>query len=535
MKLIFGLLILLLVGLATSAKPAERLPLRAMSLDWDPIEGAHFYDVEITRKDEGGRVLGQAKTHTTKEANYQGLLEPGYYAMRVRGKDHRKVPGEWSDSIDLTVLLENVKVLKPGKLHKLQSQKADFEKVSFNWQMVPGARHYVVAIESEDKSFTAKEETSNLNLELSLPVGQRLNWKIKGVGDSGLESESESPGSIEVWGPALAQPHLQKPTTRFVREVLWQGSPLDKTYTARIDRYDESARKWVEITTQRGLTETKFNLSPDSPGGRYRLIVKAEAPLRRPSKLAVVQFPVVNGDRSPAAEYRATLRESIERTRGWFVIASYFLTKIDYKGRNYDNLAGTAIGANFKANGGTGRLGAGFLPEKAPWGFLGVIDLSGFLIGTQNPTYPSVELNAIRRSESGQIGEIRHHMGAAYRSIPEIVPVNNQQFTVTEIAAVSLHYGFEYWWALSPKLGFQLNAHVYPNLGSIKTPNGNKVTPSLSYQVGVLGSYKLWPNATGLMGYAYRADNMGYRSTNGDQNSVDISGHYLNFFLEWAL
>lgn len=534
MRIALSILITTLLGFGAFAK-TERLPMRAMSLDWDPIEEAHFYDVEITRKDDRGRTIGQPKTHTTKEANYKGMLEPGYYSMRVRGKDHRKVPGEWSDAMDLIVMLENVKVTQPGKLHILQSQKPDLEKYTFNWQAVPGARHYQLTVDSDDKSFNTVENSSGLSLEVTLPVGRRLVWKLKGVGDAGLESETETQGVIEVWGPALDQPKIAKPETRFVREILWSGSDLDKTYTARADRWDDKTKKWVEVATKKGLSEKKFDLPPEAPGGKYRLIVKAEAPLRRPSKLAVMAFPVVSGDRSPAAEYRATLRESIERTKGWFVIASYFITNIDYKGRNYDNQSGNAIGANFKSNGGTGRLGAGYLPEKAPWGFLGVVDLSGFFIGKQTPTYPSLEINAIRRSESGQIGEIRHHMGAAYRSIPEIVPINSQQFNVAEISSLALHYGIEYWWALSPKLGFQVNAHVYPNLGSVKTPNGNKVTPSLSYQVGLLGSYKLSPAATGLMGYAYRSDNITYHSTSGNKNSVDISGHYLNFFLEWAL
>ncbi len=535
MSSLLSIVFSLLLGVGALAQPLDRIPVRAVTLDWDPIEEAMFYDVEIQAKSEQGLAVGKPKTHLTTEAKFQGKLEPGYYSMRVRGKDRRKVPGDWSDVMDLVVMLENTKVTSPGKLHILQASDPDFEKSIFKWQAVPGAIKYQVALESEDKSFAETLKTEDLSLEAKIPVGKKVTWKLKALGDHNLESESETIGVVEVWGPTLTLAKIAKPETKFVREVSWTGTKYDKSYATRTDRWDPLSKKWIEVASKKSLTEPKVDFPPDAPGGQYRVVVKSEAPLRRPSKLAVIQFPVVNGDRSPASEYRATLRESIERTKGWFLIASYFITDVDYKGRNADNVSNGQILSAFKSNGGTGRLGAGFLPEKAPWGFMGAMDLSGFFIGDKTPTYPALEVNAIRRVESGQIGEIRHQMGVSYKEVPEIVPINANQFKVESIAAFGLHYGLEYWWALSPKLGFQINGHLYPYLGSVRTPNGNNVTPSLSYQFGLLGSYRLWPNATGLMGYAYRSDNLSYRANSGDKNAVDISGHYLNFFLEWSL
>src|SRR5690606_15542712 len=120
----------------------------------------------------------------------------------------------------------------------------------------------------------------------------------------------------------------------------------------------------------------------------------------------------------------------------------------------------------------------------------------------------------------------------------EIIGNGLQQFESTQkIAAIGPRYGVEYWRAISPKLGFQANGHIYYNMLKVSTPSGGDIEATPSFQIGLLGSYRLTPKATGLAGYAYRLDSMAYKSvtTPGQVNKVDLTGHYLNLFLEWAL
>jgi hypothetical protein len=246
---------------------------------------------------------------------------------------------------------------------------------------------------------------------------------------------------------------------------------------------------------------------------------------------------MIEGDRSEEAETTALIRESIERTKGWFAIASYLVTALTYSGVNSDNLAGNSLQVTFPQNfGGTGRLGLGYLSSETPWGFLGIADLGGFIVRGKNPTFASAEFNVIYRTELGARGELRQQYGVFYKEIPELIALNTDEIrSIDKIASLGPHAGLEYWVAVSPKLGFQMNGHIYPNLVSVKTPNGNPITLSFSYQLGLLGSYRLSRTTTGLMGYAYRKDSQAYKSKANKTNSIDLTGHYLNFFLEWPL
>lgn len=527
MKIIISLLIL------SMALPClgQNLPHRSVNMDWDPIEGASGYDIEFVGKPKFQKIFG------TKKPEWIGKLKPGHYQMRIRAKDRRQVPGDWSEYEPITVQLEKLNWLTDKPFWKHQSTHRDEWKVNIEWKPVPGAQSYTVNLESEDSSFKRTEEIKGTQLNLELPVANFYKVQVEALGPNHLKSESPALGTIEITGPTLATPKFKKPENKFVRELRWSKDEKAKVGAIKVQWKDEMTGKWKDMLSTNLSDQGKFDFPSDWPGGIYRVSMKSEAPFRLPSKSTQIEFPVENGDRSPAAEYVALVRESIERTKGWFAIASYLVTGLSYTGVNSDNAAGTALKVQFPQNfGGTGRLGAGFLSDDKPWGFLGIIDLSGFIVRDRNPTFASSEINAVLRTESGGLGELRQHYGVFYKEIPEIIALNTDEIaSISKIASMGPHAGLEYWMAVSPKLGLQVNGHVYPNLLSIQTPNGNPIAPSVSYQFGLLGSYRLGRRATGLMGYAYRKDSQAYKSSSGKTNTVDLTGHYLNLFLEWSL
>jgi hypothetical protein len=257
-----------------------------------------------------------------------------------------------------------------------------------------------------------------------------------------------------------------------------------------------------------------------------------------------MEFAVHNGDRSPAAEEVASIRESIDRLSGWYGIASYLITTMKSRGLNYD----ANSSSSFAGVGGTGRLGAGYLSQMSPWGFMGIADLSGIAIGDYgNYTFASLEANALYRTPSGNYGEVRQQFGLYYKELVELIANNSSTIGTNGLLKetnllkyAGPHYGIEYWYALTSKLGMQLNAHLYPGLLSIKMPNSQSMVPSLSYQYGIFGSYRLKKNMTGLLGYTFRHDQAQYKSSDsginpGSTNSAIIEGNYLNLFLEWAI
>ncbi|MCB9024731.1 MAG: hypothetical protein H6625_00305 [Bdellovibrionaceae bacterium] len=105
------------------------------------------------------------------------------------------------------------------------------------------------------------------------------------------------------------------------------------------------------------------------------------------------------------------------------------------------------------------------------------------------------------------------------------------------------HVGFEYWQAFNQKLGWQVNARFYSAMFG-EGPRGENLNSELSYEMGLLGSYQLTDNFKGYAGVKYRLDRSSYSAISstqdsnslarpGDFNSVEITGSYLNFMLEY--
>lgn len=526
----YWVLFILTFVLALSSAQAEAYR-RNVEFEWDAIEGAKSYEVLI-EKDE------KAEKFKTAKPQWQGALAPGIYQMKVRALDRRGVPGDWSATEDLKVNLETAKLLlpAPGDLASDQDEEA---KVSFKWEPVPGAEHYQFELVSEDGTIQKQETLQASDHTADLPVAKKYIWKVKAVG-RGRESDEVANRKFTLLGNQLKAPEIQAPETRFVRELKWSQPEHASLYRYQLERYNSKFKKWEPVHEHDQLSENRLPFDPHWAGGRYRFHVQALGTDRAPSSESELIFWVKSGDRSPAAEEIATLRLSIERRTGWYAIASYLITMTDYKGMNYDK---TNTSLSYSAIGGTGRLGAGYLSKSSPWGFVGVADLSGIKVGSETYTFASAESNAIHRVQTGARSELRQQFGVFYKELPETLGKSSGAITENNLLKTAgPHYGAEYWIALTSKLGFQLNVHLYPGLLTIQTPTGESIRPALSAQAGLLGSYRLGKDITGLMGYAYRQDRTEYKArpglgsaAMGDHNSVLITGHYLNLFLEWAL
>jgi hypothetical protein len=509
-------LVLVFILMISSASMASEFR-RSVSLEWEPIEGAATYDVEFAPTPKGKPI-----TVLARKSFWNGKLPVGNYNMRVRAKDRRKVPGDWSETQAMTVGLENAKLIYPSSNYKLASKEAETETVVFKWQPVPGAEDYKIEVTSRDGKTKIVEETSKQEIKVKLPVAQEYTWKVLAQRDE-VHSDAATVDEFFIQGKKLDKPEIVPPANRFVRTIEWKHPDFAENFDYSIQKLNPLTKKWENVGNKSEFKDTSVVFDPAWPGGQYRISVRATSNVRVNSDISQLTFPVANGDRSPAAEEVGALRESINRTNGWFFTASYLVTGLSYKGKDYDS---PSPNVDLKdLFGGTGRFGVGFLDGEKPWGFLGIVDYSGFNIGDRTYNFGSIELNAIHRKQVSKDGELRQYVGIYYKELPALVNLNfsTQSFDVTEIASGGPHYGAEYWWALSQKLGFQVNGHVYYSVLTFKTPNGERIHPEMTYQLGLLGSYKLGSKTTGLMGYAYRLDSLSYDSkNNGNLNKASF-------------
>ncbi len=527
---------------SAAATPAEQMPgpdrtRRTTSLEWTPVPKAKSYDIEITPI---GRVDGNKTPYlfSVEAPSWEDELKPGKYSMRLRSRDRRNVPGEWSPPEFFQVKLYAPKLISPLAQDEIKSPSAELHTLNLKWEEQSEASLYKIHISDESKTFTQNLETTKNELTLKVPVARKYQWSIVGFDKQGHEGESlNAPVPFTIIGKPLQTPRIMPPETSFVRQLNWEASPHAEKYTYVISRRDKvKNRKWSKF--QEGeTTNTALPFNTSWKGGEYRLSVTAHGKLRNRSKTHSLIFDVSSGYRSIAAEKRATLRKSIIRTDDWYFIASYFFTQIQYQSVNGDKEAES----NFSAVGGTGRVGMGYFSTNNPYGFLGILDFSGFTIDSKTYKYPSAEAHGTFRLASDALGEVRVSGGLYLKSLPEVIGQSSDDFTVKSLDAFGVHGGGEYWYPLSSRLGLQINGRIYYPIGG-KTPTGASIVPSPSLQFGVLGSLRLNNKATGLMGYAYRKDQTIYKVTestslaNGYKtNTSSVVGHYLNFLLEWDL
>jgi len=505
---------------------------REISLEWEPLADAKTYDVQI----ESLESATEPESHHTKESEWKGRLALGHYTLKVRGRDRRKVPGNWSPPVEFTVNIENAKIETPRVDQRLNSQDPNNFIFDTKWKKIPGAIGYEIELVDQDGKVLQREKTEQTSISVTAPVAKELRLRVHGLGPGGYNSQDWAESHFSVVGPALEKFEIQRPGNAYVREISWQTPPQAEQYDYSLLRQDSRSGKWLPVDKKNGLTTNRLNFPSSYPGGNYRISVRAKANLRQSSPVAEMIFDVAKGSRSPAAEELGLIRDSIDPVTGWFGIASYLITSISYQGVNSDRTPNQPLNVNLgSAIGGTGRVGAGYLSHESRWGFLGVGDYSGISVNSSLINYASLEGNAIYRFFPNTRGEIRQHMGLFYKQFPILQANLTSNIIGGTAAAIGPHYGIEYWYGLNRTIGLQANLHGYINLLTAGTPSGGGVTPSISYQAGFLGSYRFTRRMTGLAGYAFRTDSISYTASDGNTNSSSVIGNYLNLFLEWAL
>lgn len=512
---------------------------RSVNFEWEAIEGAKTYEIELRQVKDDKNVEAKTFSFKVKEAIWSGQLAPGKYMMKLRSTDYRGVPGEWSPESEFDVALENVTLKFPEPGAKISSKEDKAHSLDFQWAPVGGADSYTFSLTSEDGKIQINETLADTHFKIEVPVAMNYSWKVSASNKENINSEATSVANFALLGAPLGNPKIEKPESDFVREVKWTRPDNASTFNVHITKFSRENKKWEIFKVIENTTEESLHFDESWAGGQYQVAVRAKSNMRPDSAMVKQRFSVRHGDRSPAAEYTATVRKSIDRITGWYGIASYLITEMQFKGANPESNSSV----NYNALGGTGRLGLGWFTPSTPWGFLSIIDMSGFTFNGKTQTFASAEVNAVYRYDVGDRGELRLQAGPYYKELPETVgdPFSNQSEDF-KITSAGPHFGGEYWYSLTPKLGMQFHAHLYFSLFKLSTPNGEDLVPTMSTQFGFLGSYRFTPTFTGLVGYARREDKMSYNAitdgstfaNSGDINQSTIVGNYLNLFAEWA-
>lgn len=517
---------------------------RVVTFDWEPVPDASGYEVELKPNDKD---IPETKTYLfkTESALWSGKLFPGLYNLRLRSYDERKVPGDWSPTSDFKVGLDNVILDSPVNNVEIQTKQKDVFETTIKWKKTDGTNYYLFKLTDTQNNLIREEKLTTTQIILSLPVAKKYKYTVQAFYNESIFSDKISESEFTLLGSAYAPPTIINPENEFVRELKWNinTAAQDQQTVYSLYRLSEN-KKWNPFF------ETKLNSSitlkeflPEYPGGIYRLVLKSTGELREDSSSVQTIFAVKNGDRSKTAEYLATIKNSINRSRGWYLMGSWLITMMNYQ----TNISEINTPLEFSnAFGGTGRIGLGLHEKNKSWGFLGIADLSGIIINNKNRLFSSFEINSVYKYEVNERTQLKTFFGTYFKEFPitylsEINDSGNINNT-SNIATSGLHFSSEYWYSISPKIGLQANIHLYQSLKSHQSITG-KDSKYNALQLGMLGSYRYSKEITGLIGYAYKKDQVYYNhpsieiisqpSIKEFYTNASITGHYLNLYAEW--
>lgn len=528
------ILTVLLVGFFNPAEAQDRVR-RNVEVEWESNDNASGYEIQVTRKDD---VSKKPLVFKTKTPQWSATIKPGLYKMQVRALDDRGVPGSWSDPAELLVKLPAVFPIKPESKKILSAKEEVKEEVSFQWAEVPGASKYIFKAVSIDGAWSHEKELTETSLSTEVPVASAVQWEVVAFDAKGEEGDKwKTPEAFELHGPELASPAIQKPISEFIREINWSVSPYATSYRYDLQYYNRKIKKWELIESKTDLTERVIAIDSSRPTGTYRLEVQAQTDKRAASQRAKLDFKMRGGFRTPASLDNAILRDSITKPTNYYFIASYFTTQVQYQFSNYDKNSNVS----FDALGAVGRVGLGYQNPRSSWGTFGIADVSAFIIGGETFNFTSFELHATRSLRVSGAGKFLLGTGLYMRELPMVEGTNTTGFNgAGKVSSIGPHIGFTYWVPMTDSYGVQLNGRGYYSLKG-STPAGD-LAPSLSYQMGILGSYRLTSAWMGFLGYAYRMDSVNYETMNsslsfaqpGQENELTFKGHFLNLLFEYS-
>lgn len=536
LRLVPFFILIVLIATSFDAAEAQNRVRRNVEIEWEDIDGASGYEIQVTRKDDTSK---KPLIFKTTEAKWVATIKPGVYIMQLRAFDDRGVPGSWSPGSELVVKLPSIYPLKPESDKILQSKDPLTHAVDFAWEKVPGAAKYKLSVSAEDGAWTFEKELEGTALTVDVPVANGFKWEVVAYDPKGEEGDRwKIAEQFEVHGPALKAPVIEKPMSQYIRDIRWNEPDYTKSYRYDLNFYNKKKKKWEVVESRAGLNEPVLPIDASRPTGTYRLIVTAQSERREDSPFAKLDFKMKGGFRTPASLNTAILRDSITKPTNFYFIASYFATQAQYEFVNYDDLANVS----FDALGAVGRLGLGYQGQNSKWGAFGIADISTFVIGGQNFNFTSIELHATRSIRAGSAGQLLFGAGIYNREIPIVEGTPVAGFSgAGKVSTMGPHIGFTYWVPMSDRYGLQVNGRAYYALSG-SAPIGD-VDSTLSYQMGVLGSYRMGASWMTYLGYAYRADHVSYDSRGGDalsfaqpgqMNEVRFQGHFLNMIFEYS-
>lgn len=291
-----------------------------VDIQWQPIEGAIGYDVEIAPDAKFSRNL--VKRRVSSPRFYWPDAKPGRYYMRASSVDTRNRPGPFSQTSELFISYQPPKLLSPADATKL-TLKPGVRNVTFRWQTSERARRYAVEISMTgdfSKPLIRRQlENREGRLALNLDPGSYF-WRVQAIYHGSTQFVASEPFRFTVNYRELPAPTLESPAnqstvrhTDGLVDVNFQWQPVSGA-----DQYDleiSPVADFSQITYQEsGINVAKFNHKLTDGEyfwrvrGRYGTYALSQ--FSSPWSLRVKARPTIPSWIKPGADEKISYREA---------------------------------------------------------------------------------------------------------------------------------------------------------------------------------------------------------------------------------
>lgn len=314
---------------------------RTVVLELESVEGATQYEVEVVGENEN-------RKQKLKDSVWKSQLVPGQYQIRLRVYDDRGVPGEWSDSIPLTVQLEKVTTTNPKNGTRLATDSTSEESVLLQWKPVPFATEYLVKVFKQNHEVFLEKRTRETQIEVDLPIAQNYIWSVQALNQKGIPSETvDETLEFTVLGGQLDPPKLKAINLDEKQTALAIWDSSEGAETTKMIFAIKQKETWRNSRPWMTSKENQRILGKLPEETLYRLELISLSELRKDSISSVEYFEIRD---KKVIRYGSKEPSEAERylARRWLWSVSFGALGVNYKGEN----TFYGAGADFKETAG---------------------------------------------------------------------------------------------------------------------------------------------------------------------------------------
>lgn len=296
----------LAIGISPPGKVAvaqDERPKTTIDLEWEAVEGAAGYEVELTPKSGGDKLRFKSEQSTLSEK-----VPADVYRLRVRSKEASSgIYGAWSGSIEVDATAKKIELLEPMELAELNADGSNRRSVEFKWSPAAGARFYILKVWSDDPTKAKEFRTPKTSLRFSVAGMKRYQWSVTFHSEKAINYATPSKtGSFLVRGPPLQKPVLDDIELPYVTQFSWSKSDGAERYETHLARHALDETEWAPYRSEPEFKDEVWKVEKLPPGA-YRVEVSAHSSLRASSEKDFIEFVVKPTKEDLAKAVRSTL------------------------------------------------------------------------------------------------------------------------------------------------------------------------------------------------------------------------------------